>query len=234
LTELDRKTLRALGRSLTLAVEATCRKVQPGETEADVAGQLSHRLIREGIVPVEIRVAGDDRLTRFRQPGFKAVEILKKVCISATGRRLGLCASVSRTVSFGHVDNYFRSCHTLSAMVIATCMFFSAPGEPVSEVFRRARRIFEKFDHPHEWSFDYQGALIGYSPRELMLLPDCTSKLQAGYALRWSPSVVAARSEDTMLIDEGRFSIITNSRNWPMLDVTVKGHSIPRPAILER
>ena len=43
------------------------------------------------------------------------------------------------------------------------------------EVFRRAKRIYEKFDHPHEWTLDYQGAQIGYSPREMVLRPDLTT-----------------------------------------------------------
>ena len=144
----------------------------PGETEADVAGHLAHRLIREGVVPVELRVASDDRLGRYRRPTFKAAEIRKKATITAAGRRYGLCASVTRSVSFGPVDEAFRSCHTLSSMVGATCIYFSRPGEPVSEVFRRARRIFEKFEHPHEWTLDYQGDLIGYAPREMALMPD--------------------------------------------------------------
>ena len=42
----ERQVLRGLGRALTLAIEATCRNFQPGETEADVAGHLAHRLIR--------------------------------------------------------------------------------------------------------------------------------------------------------------------------------------------
>src|SRR6185437_13722338 len=127
------------------------------------------------------------------------------------------------TVSFGHVDSHFRTHHTVASMVDATCLFFSRKGEPVSEVFRRARRIFEKFGHPDEWTLDYQGALIGYAPREVLLLPDNPTQLQAGSALRWSPSVCAARSEDTMVIDEQGFEIVTAPHHWPMIEVTVKG-----------
>ena len=55
-------------------------------------------------MPVDLRVAGDDRLARFRQPTFKASPIQKRATIAVTGRRHGLCASVTRTVSFGPVD----------------------------------------------------------------------------------------------------------------------------------
>ena len=48
LTSLERQRLRELGRTLALAVEATCRNFDRGETEADVAGHLAHRLVPRG------------------------------------------------------------------------------------------------------------------------------------------------------------------------------------------
>ncbi|WP_435009643.1 M24 family metallopeptidase [Tundrisphaera lichenicola] len=234
LTTLERENLRSLGRTLTLAIEATCRNFMPGETEADIAGHLAHRLLREGVEPISLRVAGDDRLSRYRQPRFKAAEIRRRATIAATGRRHGLCASATRTVSFGPIDDEFRANHTLASMVEATCIYFSRPGEPISEVYRRSRRIYEKFGHPHEWNLDYQGAVTGYSPIESCLLPDSSYCLEAGSALRWSPSVGAARSEDTVVIDDRGFEVVTEAQNWPKVDVMVKGFTLPRPGVLER
>ncbi len=234
MTELERRTIRGVGRSLSLAVEATCRTIQPGETEADVAGNLAHRLIREGVTPIELRVAADDRLARYRQPRFKASPIRNRVTIQVTGRRQGVCASLARTVSFGSLTPQCRLDHTLASMVGATCAYFSRPGERVSEVYRRAKRIFEKFEHAHEWTLDYQGSMIGYAPCEVFLMPDSTIKLPTNSALRWGPSVGSARSEDTIFIDEQGFDVITNTHRWPMIEVCVKGFNIPRPGILER
>ena len=234
LTPLERQRLRELGRTLTLAVEATCRNFDRGEREADVAGHLAHRLIREGVIPVDLRVAGDDRLARYRQPTFKASPILKKATIAVTGRRHGLCASVTRTVSFGPPEEEFRANHALAAMVDATCIFFSRPGEPVAEVFRRARRIYEKFDAPHEWTLDYQGVLVGYSSREALLTPDCPMILEPDMAVCWSPSVGSARSEDTIVVDSRGFEVVTSAQDWPQVEVAVKGFGIARPGVLER
>ncbi len=234
MTTLERATLRSLGRTLTLAIEATCRNFMPGETEADVAGHLAHRLFREGVVPVDLRVASDDRLARYRQPIFKAAPIGSRATIAAVGRRRGLCASATRIVAFGPVSDEFRSCHTVAAMVDATCIFFSRPGEPVSEVLRRARRIYEKFDHTHEWQLDYQGSMIGYARDEGLLRPDCPDLLVAGSAVCWSPSVGPARSEDTVVIDDRGFEVVTEAQDWPKMEISVKGFAIPRPGILER
>ena len=234
LTGLERQRLRELGRTLTLAVEATCRNFDRGEREADVAGHLAHRLMREGVVPVDLRVASDDRLGRFRQPTFKASPILKRATIAVTGRRHGLCASVTRTVAFGPIDREHKAHHSLATMVDATCIFFSRPGEVISEVFRRAKRIYEKFDHPHEWTLDYQGNVVGYSPREIVLRPDSGLELESDMALAWSPSVGSARTEDTVVIDSRGYEVVTAPQDWPTIDVAVKGFIIPRPNVLER
>lgn len=234
LTGRERRHLRTLGRTVALAVEATCRNFQPGEHEADVAGHLAHRLIREGVVPVTLRVAGDDRLARFRQPIFKSAPIHRRATIAVVGRRHGLCGGVTRTVAFGPVDPDFQKAHNLAAMVDATCIFFSRPNQTVQDVFRRAKRIYEKFGHPDEWALDYQGCLTGYSACEGLLRPDSQEPLPAHTALRWSPSVNSARSEDTVVIDDRGYEVVTEAQNWPKLEVTVKGFPMTRPGILER
>lgn len=234
LTPLERQRLRELGRTLTLAVEATSRNFDQGETEAAVAGHLAHRLIREGVVPVDLRISSDDRLGRYRQPRFKAAPIHGRATITVTGQRFGLCATVSRTVSFGPVDARFRDMHALATMVDATSIYFSRPGELVSEVFRRARRIYEKFGHPHEWTLDYQGFLTGYSPREALLVPDSAMVLEPHSALCWSPSIGPSRSCDTVVVDDRGYECVTAAQSWPLIDVAVKGYVIPRPGVLER
>ena len=234
LTAVERQRLRELGRALTRAVEATCRNFIQGETEADVAGHLAHRLIREGVIPADLRIAGDDRLERYRQPGFKSSPIRKKVTLTVSGRRFGLSATLSRTVSFGPLDHESLARHSLATMVDATCIYFSRPGESVSEVLRRAKRIYAKFDHPDEWMLDYSGFIVGYSPREALLCPESPLILSPEMAMCWSPSVGSSRSSDTIVIDHRGYECVTNARNWPKLDVAVKGFLIPRPGILER
>ncbi|MBV8075414.1 MAG: M24 family metallopeptidase, partial [Planctomycetaceae bacterium] len=234
MTVLERRRLRELGRTLTLAVEATCRNFVQGESEADVAGHLAHRLLREAVVPVDLRVSADDRPARYRRPTFKAAPIQHRATITVTGRRHGLCASVTRTVSFGPVDQELRARLGVAAMVDATCIYFSRPGERVAGIFRRARRIFEKFGYPHEWTLDYLGFIVGYTPREALLRPDSPLVLTNGMAVHWCPSVGPVRSGDTLVADARGFELITASRNWPQLDVAVRGFVIPRPGILER
>ncbi len=53
-------------------------------------------------------------------------------------------------------------------------------------------------------------------------------------ALSWSPSICAARIEDSVIIDSRGYEVVTKMQNWPAIEVAVKGYVMPRPAILER
>jgi hypothetical protein len=119
-------------------------------------------------------------------------------------------------------------------MVDATCIYFSRPGESVGGVLRRARRIFEKYRRPDEWMLDYQGFVIGYSDRDLLLQPQSSVPLVHGMPVSWHPSVDDARSQDTVVVDERGFEVVTEAQRWPKLDVQVKGYTVHRPGILVR
>jgi hypothetical protein len=67
-----------------------------------------------------------------------------------------------------------------------------------------------------------------------LLTPESSQVLEPHMALCWSPSVAAARSEDTIVIDNRGYEVVTASQNWPQLEVAVKGYKMTRPGILER
>ena len=237
LSTVERQRLRELGRTLTLAVEATCRNFQPGETEADIAGHLAHRLLREGVDAG--RASGSPATTawpaiasrRSRPP-----PIRNRATIAAVGRRHGLCASATRTVSFGPVDAEFRAAHTPRGdgrrhlHLLLPARRGRSPRSSAG-----AKRIYEKFDHPHEWTLDYQGALIGYSPREMVLRPELTTRPRPrDWPSAGAPRSNSARSEDTVVVDARGYEVVTEAQDWPKIEVQVKGFTMPRPAILER
>jgi Xaa-Pro aminopeptidase len=232
LTELERQRFRELGRAVTHAVEATCRNIRPGETEHEVAGELSHRLIRHGITPLTMFVAGEERSEQFRLAPHKAQPIRRRVTISVSARRHGLCASTTRTVCFGQVDRDFMARYNICAMIDATCIFFSQPGELSADVLRRAKRIYEKSGVAHEWVLAPQGGVTGFSPCELLIVPASQFRFRGGMAVYWSPSVGPARSGDTVLLHEKGFEILTPTQQWPSVVVSVKGYEVERPNVL--
>lgn len=226
--------LRALGRTIAHAVEATARHFQQGDTEAEVAGQLAHRLLRHEVTPVRLQVMADGQGHRYRHWGFGSDRIERTCVISAVGRRRGLHAAATRTVTFGIPTQSIRDTHQLASIVQTTGMFFSQAGWRVSDIWPRVARIYEKFGGADEWRHAEQAEITGYRPREAAVTPASEHSLQIGTALFWHPSVRTAAVGDTILVRNEGFELITPTDNWPQLEVDVKGKRIERPDILVR
>ena len=232
LTELERERYAQLGHDTSHAMEATCRSIQPGQTEREIAAMLSHRLIRHGMVPVVLLVAADQRIGQFRHPVPTDRKVEKTCMVAVVARQYGLHASTTRVVSLGPPDADLARRHQACCMVDATFIFFSRPGQPAAEVLRRAKRIYEKTGFPDEWTLHHQGGITGYAPREDRITPDSTRQLREHMAIAWNPSITGTKSEDTILIDDAGFQVLTNTLRWPSVVVSVKGYDIPRPDIL--
>src|SRR5262249_44529532 len=94
LSMLDISRLRTAGAHIAHAVEATSRALTRGRTEAEIAGELSHRLMRHGILPERIQVLGDGRGRRFRYWTFDQSKVQRYCTISVVGRYFGLHVGV--------------------------------------------------------------------------------------------------------------------------------------------
>lgn len=234
LNALEQERLRELGLHIAHAVEATARNFEHGSTEAEIAGQLSHRLLRHNVVPVRMQVCADGILRRFRHwaPSTETVE--RSCTLAVVGRRDGLHAAAVRTVCFGEIAEEFRSSFRLAQMTQATGMFFSQAGWAIGETWKRVARIYEKFERPDEWEFADQAEVLGYEPCEVSVTPDSEFTVQDGMPMFWHPSVGPAMVGDTMLVGSKGLEVLTPTEQWPMAKVDVKGATMLRPDILKR
>src|SRR5204863_9861093 len=105
LSEYERACYRALGQIISHALEATGRTFRQDDSEREVAGQIGHRLLHRGAMPVTITVAADGRSRNYRQGSFTATPIKNFVVLKVTARKYGLCATASRSISFGPPDD---------------------------------------------------------------------------------------------------------------------------------
>lgn len=232
LTELDCARLRDVGRAVAHAIEATARHLKPGRSEAEVAGELAHRLMKRQITPERIQIAGDGLRKRYRHWTYGPEPIERYCVISAIGRGGGLCAGASRTVSFGEPPSELRETHGHVLLMQATGMHFSRADWEVHEVLNRVQRIYEKFGHGEEWRLAPQAEIIGYEPGELPIVPRSEYQLTAQTAIHWHPSVGPALAADTILITERGSELLTPMEHWPKLTVQIKGVDLARPDIL--
>jgi Xaa-Pro aminopeptidase len=224
----------ALGQILTHALEATCRTLNVGETEREVAGQISHRMLHRGVQPLVVSVAADGRSRLYRQPGFTSVPVKNYVIVSATARKYGLNATASRTMCLGEISPDLRREHDAANKVSAAYIAATWPDAVPREVLQTGRRIYQICDFEHEWQLAPQGWITGRAPVELALTPKREDLFTAGLAITWRACAGAALSCDTFIVsDDGPISV-TPVEYWPLRRIRISGAEFLRPEILQR
>lgn len=234
LTELECLRMRELGKSVSHAVEATARRFPRGATEAEVAAEVAHRMIKHQIVPERIQVVAAGRRERYRHWSFDKRPIDRTCAISVVGRRWGICVGAARTVCFDAIPQEIQAAHQAAVLIHATGMFFSKASWEIKAVWERVARIYEKFGHAAEWQLATQAEVIGYSPEEVPVIPNSDFALESRMALHWHPSIGPAVMGDSVLISERGIELITPCETWPKLTVQVKQTPVVCPDILIR
>jgi Xaa-Pro aminopeptidase len=234
LTALECERLRKLGAIAAHAVEATARHIEPGQTEADIAGQLANRVIRHEATPLRLRAVGDGRGAAYRHWNFGNQPMHRWCFLSATVSRWGLCCAVTRSVVFGSPPDELLVAYQQAGMLEATGAFFSQAGWPLSTVWQKVHRIYEKQGIGDEWQIADQADVVGFRPSEVQLVPSSDFTLLPRMPIHWHPTVGPAQMGDTILVTDEGFETVTPATDWPTLCVSVKGRSLHLPDVLLR
>ena len=234
MSEYERACYRALGQIVSHALEATGRTVAPQETEREIAGQLSHRLIHRGALPVMISVSADGRGRVYRQGSFTATQVAHNCVMTVTARKYGLCARASRSICFGQPDPLFRKEHDSACKVSATYVASSWPDSVPRQILASGQRIYQLTGAEYDWFLCPQGQVTGRLPAEIELTPNLTDLLQPNWAVTWHASIGAAVSCDTFLISEDGPRAVTAAENWPLKRIRIQGAEFVRPDLLIR
>jgi len=234
LTTYEQACYRALGQLVGHALEATCRTMNPGDTEREVAGHLSHRLLHRGAYPIGINVAADGRFRLYRRSGFTSAPVRNSCVVQVLARKYGLCVCASRAVCFGTPDPALQREHDTVCKVTATYIAGSWPDSLPKQILAAGKRVYQLNETEHEWLLSCQGEVTGHSPVELLLTPRTEDLFHAGWAVSWRGSAGAALSCDTILVADQGPVLITPTENWPLKRIRVQGADFVRPDLLVR
>ena len=234
LTPYEQACFRAVGSTVSHALEATCRTLPPNLTEREVAGQLAHRLFHRGAVPLNISVAGDGRSRFYRHHGFTDSRMEHFVVLAVTARKYGLCVTASRSVAFGAPSSILRKEQEAACKIHATYQASTWPDSRPREILNLGRRVYLITGFEHEWLLCPPGHLTGRTPVELALLPSTEELFQTGWAVTWRASIGAADSCDTYLVTDRGAEMVTSSEAWPLKRVRIQGADFNCPGFLER
>lgn len=231
LTESEAERFRALGRDAGEAIGELVRKLEPGETEKEVARRADDALAARGIHTVVTLVAADERLQKFRHPVPTERRWERALMVVTCARRAGLIASLTRIVCAGGVPEEMRRRTAAAARVNARLLAATRPGAVGSELYSVAARAYAEEGFEGEQHLHHQGGAAGYRSREWVAHPACAETVQLGQAFAWNPSITGTKVEETCITTADGVEVLTTSPAWPQISVEVEGREYPSPDV---
>ncbi len=234
LSPAECERLRQHAQATGHVIEAAARMIRPGMSEMEIAGVLAAHAYAAGTTPVVTLVAADDRIDRFRHPAPTAQRVAQRAMVVICTRQHGLIVSATRLVAFGALSDDLIRRAEACATVDATAWHATRAGRSLGEVFGDIQSAYAQLGYADEWHKHHQGGVTGYENREVQARPDSQHLIAVGQAFAWNPSITGTKSEDTMLLTEHGAQSLTTTGQWPMIDVTISGHTYQRTGILVR
>lgn len=234
LTRYEQDRMRELGKFVVHAVEATARSVSRGDSEEEIAGHLSHRLLRHGVEPVMLHVASDGRGNKYRRLGPNPIRAEYHVVIQVTGRKFGLHATAARTLVFGEPDEVMKREFDYALRVSAIWLAMGKSNQLPSVTLEAARNVLSNTRFEHEWRLAPAGCWTGYEPSEGVLTTQTQERLVPGNAIVWQSRIGGAAVCDTFLLNEQGWESITPILEWPTRRIIIGGVPYDRPDLIMR
>lgn len=237
LTEADTERYRRLGADAAEIVESVCRDLDPSTTEREAASTLKGRLAARSVDAPVALVGGEERAQQYRHYTPTDRELGAYALVSVTAVRGGLHASLTRTVAFDvpeWLDERHRSATQVEASALAATQSVGRADGTAAEVFDEIRAAYDEVGHADEWRRHHQGGAAGYAGREWIATPTLDAPVELPMAYAWNPTVQGAKSEDTVLVTEDGFEVLTATGEWPTSDVAAVGddQTFARPDVL--
>ncbi len=229
-SEVDR--CRWLGWYTAEAVETAARGLQPGMTEFDIEALIASEITQRGIQPVVLLVAGDERNEKYRHPLPSTNLFTKFGKLVCCARKWGLITALTRCVYAGDIPEILVERQKAVAFVDATFVHHTKPGQVVGKIFKAAMAAYEQVGYPGEWQNHHQGGAIGYEAREYIGYAGSKEVVISPQTFAWNPSIFGNKSEDTILVSDDGFQVMTQTDHWPQIQVEVDGMCYQRPDIL--
>ena len=144
LTPEEIERYRWVGAGTSAALGKVCRGIKKGDSEEEIAGRLSEEVLGQGIIPVVLLVAADERIEKFRHPLPTGKRVDRYVMVVVCGRKWGLIVSLTRLVHLGRMPGELRKKHQAVVGVDTAFIANTRPGMVIGDIFRKGVRRSEE------------------------------------------------------------------------------------------
>jgi Xaa-Pro aminopeptidase len=225
---------RKLAGMCTTAMEETMHEVKPGMNEFEIQGIIGGKLMAKGVYPVVLLVGTDERIFNFRHPMPTEKKLERYCMVVICAQRWGLILNMTRLVHFGKVPGEVASRYDALHQVDMAYITASLPGNTLKDVFVAGKKEYAKQGFKGEELKHYQGGTCGYLTREQGLHPENGYVIQEGEIIAHNPTITGTKFEDSILVKDGGFEVLTLSDSWPLKEISYGGVVLKRPEILVR
>ncbi len=234
LTNEEIERYRQLSQRAAWAVESTCREIEPGWREHEIAAHLAAKIMREGIQPQVILVATDERIFKYRHPIPTEKKLERYAMVVLCAEKGGLVSNVTRLVHFGSLSEEMQENKKKLAQIDIAMNSATRPGVQIRDVLQSGIEMYSLVGHPEDWRYLHQGGPCGYASREFLAVPGMAGNVQENQAFAWNPAIRGVKSEDTLLVTANRNEFLTHTGDWVYIEVEKDGQVYQRPDILVR
>jgi hypothetical protein len=234
LTTYEAGRMTELGEIVARAVEATARQFAWGDSEEEIAGHLSHRLLRHGAEPVAFQVSGDGRARALRRRGYRPDAVERSCVLQVTARKFGLHATAARTVFRSAPDEAERAEFEAALRARVAHLAVAKVGDRVTATLDAGKAILRPTPFEHEWRIAPPVCLTGREPSEGVFLASAQDRWTADWAVVWQERVGAAALVDTYLLQDGGWQSATPPGEWPIRRAVTQGRSFDVADLLVR
>jgi antitoxin VapB len=221
-TEIAR--YRWLGAETAAATVEALHQVEPGLSEYDLEAITGAGLLRRGIVPSVALYAVDDRIMKYKHAVPRGHRLKQYGMLNLCARKWGLVISITRFIHFGALPTELAERFQSAAQVNAALLDASRVGATSAELFGVAQAAYAAEGYPGEERFHHQGGPSGYGEREWVATPTGTEVVVNNQAFAWNPSIRGGKTEDTVLLRDGKIEYLTATPELPVLQASVNGN----------
>ncbi|MCK4641411.1 MAG: M24 family metallopeptidase [Candidatus Marinimicrobia bacterium] len=234
LTDTEIIRYKWLGRETTEAVAEVCRTLKPGMDEFEIEYMTVNALRARGIFPTVLLIAVDERIYNYRHALAGGAKLKNYAMVNVVAEKWGMPIAVTRFVHFGPLPEELAKKLQATAIVNAHYEAATVPGKPLAEIFEECKTWYAKVGFEDEWQKHHQGGATGYNDREYCIYPGIEGTVQENQAFAWNPTITGAKIEDTIISYKDGFEVVTVSKDWPMISITINDKIYQQPDILIR
>jgi Xaa-Pro aminopeptidase len=233
LTPEEIERYKKLGREAGEALESVVGRLEPGQTENQIARIVRDELAAREIFSVVTLVGADERILKFRHPTPTDNIWRETLLVVTCARRSGLIANLTRMICTNTISDDLQRRTEAAAFVNASLYHGTKEGATAADLYAIASRAYAAAGFAGEIDKHHQGGACGYRPRDWVAHPDGSGDVvRMDQAFAWNPSITGTKTEETGILTAKGFEVITANEGFPKIPTVIDGREYLSTGVL--